>query len=238
MSKQGQRVLATLRSMIMSGELRPGERVAEIPVAKRLSVSRTPIRIAFSALEQEGLLIKAGARGYMVREITPLQISGAIEVRGVLEGLAARLAAERGLSAETRAELVESLEKGDVLFDKGAIGLDDVATYHDFNMRFHAAIIEASGNAAIGSALSRNDSLPFASIGSIAVDRNRLEQEFSRLHFAHMQHHIIFDALDNGQGGRAENAMREHANSALRYADLFADGDRAADHMTIITGAA
>ena len=102
MSEAGQRVISALRQMILSGELAAGERIAEIPTAERLGVSRTPIRIAFGALAQEGLLIKIKNRGYRVREVMPEEINGAVEVRGVLEGLAARQAAERGLTAEHR----------------------------------------------------------------------------------------------------------------------------------------
>jgi len=100
MSKAGLRVLSTLRQMIISGELEAGQRIAEIPTADRLGVSRTPVRIAFRALEQEGLLIKLERRGYRVRQVTQGEVAGAIEVRGVLEGLAALQAAERGLTAE------------------------------------------------------------------------------------------------------------------------------------------
>ncbi|MCS7556038.1 GntR family transcriptional regulator [Pseudomonas aeruginosa] len=98
MSKPGQRVLAELRKLIASGELAAGERIVEIPTAERLQVSRMPVRIALRTLEQEGLLCKTG-RGYRVRAVTREDIAGAVEVRGVLEGLAARQAAERGLSA-------------------------------------------------------------------------------------------------------------------------------------------
>lgn len=222
MSKPGQRVLSTLRQMIISGELAAGERLAEIPTAERLGVSRTPVRIAFRALEQEGLLTKLERRGYRVREVTPEEVGGAVEVRGVLEGLAARQAAERGLSPEQRKGLLECLDWGDALFEKGYVTEDDLEVYHDLNRRFHALIIEASGNPAIGSALSRNEHLPFASVSSLTVDRNNLEREYRRFNFAHMQHHAAFDAIDHRQGARAEGIMREHAQATLRYAELFA----------------
>lgn len=86
MSKPGQRVLAELRKLIASGELAAGERIVEIPTAERLQVSRMPVRIALRTLEQEGLLCKTG-RGYRVRAVTREDIAGAVEVRGVLEGL-------------------------------------------------------------------------------------------------------------------------------------------------------
>ena len=234
MSKNSQRVIESLRKMIISGELVPGERMAEIPLAERLGVSRTPIRLAFRALEYEGLLHPAGRRGYMVREISAGEVAGAIEVRGVLEGLAARLLAEQGMTRGARATLLESLQRGDDLFRKGSISEQDMEDYHDLNMVFHQTIVEASANSAITHALARNDHLPFASVNSIAIDRNDLGKEFRRFNFAHMQHHIIFDALDNGQGARAEAVMREHANAALRYAELMDGVTAPPENMKII----
>ncbi|GGL98389.1 GntR family transcriptional regulator [Pseudomonas asuensis] len=221
MSKPGQRVLVTLRKMIVSGELAAGERLVEIPTAERLGVSRMPVRMAFRTLEQEGLLSKNEGRGYTVRTVTGEEIAGAVEVRGVLEGLAARQAAERGLDPNAQALLQQCLETGDALFAKGYVTEEDMEIYHDFNRRFHQVIIEASGNPAIGHALARNDHLPFASVSSLAVDRNDMAREYRRFNFAHMQHHAIVDALVNRQGARAEALMREHANATMRYADLF-----------------
>ncbi len=238
MSKAGQRVLSTLRQMIISGELEAGERIAEIPTAERLGVSRTPVRIAFRALEQEGMLTKLEGRGYRVREVTQDEVAGAIEVRGVLEGLAARQAAEKGLSPEQRRGLLECLASGDELFDKGYVTEEDLEFYHDLNRRFHALIIEASGNPAIGSAMQRNEHLPFASVSSLAIDRNNMKQEYRRFNFAHLQHHAAFDAIDRGQGARAEAIMREHANATLRYADLFVQHDREESKLRVIGAAA
>ena len=228
MSKPGQRVLVTLRKMIVSGELPAGERLVEIPTAERLGVSRMPVRMAFRTLEQEGLLSKNEGRGYTVRTVTGEEIAGAVEVRGVLEGLAARQAAERGLDPTTQEALQQGLATGDVLFAKGYVTEEDMEVYHDFNRRFHQVIIEASGNPAISHALARNDHLPFASVSSLAVDRNDMAREYRRFNFAHMQHHAIVDALVNRQGARAEALMREHANATMRYADLF--GSPHTDH--------
>ncbi|PXF32885.1 GntR family transcriptional regulator [Pokkaliibacter plantistimulans] len=234
MSKAGQHALITLRKMIASGELAAGERVAEIPTAEALGVSRMPVRIAFRTLEQEGLLVKAGARGYTVREISPESIAGAVEVRGVLEGLAARQAAERGLSAKSVAVLRQCLDDGDQLFEKGYVTEEDLEVYHDLNLRFHQQIIEASGNPAVSMALARNEHLPFASVSALAVDSNDMRREFRRFNFAHMQHHAVFDALLSRQGARAEAIMREHANATLRYAEVFASTAGMADSIKVI----
>ena len=111
--------------------------------------------------------------------------------------------------------------QGDALFAKGYVTEDDLEEYHDLNKRFHAVVIEASGNPAIDMALSRIEHTPFASVSSLTVDQHNLVGEYHRFNFAHMQHHAAFDALDNGQGARAEGIMREHANATLHYAKLF-----------------
>ena len=236
MSEAGQRVISALRQMILSGELAAGERIAEIPTAERLGVSRTPIRIAFGALAQEGLLIKIKNRGYRVREVTPEEINGAVEVRGVLEGLAARQAAERGLTAEHRQSMVKCLVKGDALFAKGYVTEEDLEIYYEINRRFHALIIEASHNPAIEIAKTRSEHLPFASVSSLAIDRNNLAGEYRRFNFAHMQHHAVFDAISHGQGARAEGIMREHANATLRYAQIFNSEPKDPDTIRVISG--
>ena len=224
MSKPGQTVLVSLRKMIASGELAAGERLMEVPTAERFGVSRMPVRMAFRTLEQEGLLVPFGGRGFQVRSISPHEIAGAVEVRGVLEGLAARQMAETGVSQQARDELETYLVQGDALFAKGFVTEDDLEVYHDLNMRLHRVIVEGSGNPAIADALARNDHLPFASVTALAVDRNDLVREFRRFNFAHMQHHAVVDALINGQSARAEAIMREHANATLRYAEVFGAG--------------
>ncbi|RML32031.1 Transcriptional regulator VanR [Pseudomonas syringae pv. atrofaciens] len=232
MSKPGQTVLVALRKMIASGELAAGERLMEVPTAELFGVSRMPVRMAFRTLEQEGLLVPFGGRGFQVRSISPMEIAGAVDVRGVLEGLAARQMAERGVTQEARDELEACLVQGDALFEKGHVTEDDLEVYHDMNMRLHRVIVEGSGNRAIADALSRNDHLPFASVTALAVDRDNLIREYRRFNFAHMQHHAVVDALANGQGARAEAIMREHANATLRYAEIFGAGQN--ERMKVI----
>ncbi|WP_122317200.1 GntR family transcriptional regulator [Pseudomonas cichorii] len=227
MSKPGQTVLVALRKMIASGELAAGERLMEMPTAQMFGVSRMPVRMAFRTLEQEGLLVRFGGRGFQVRSVSLDDIAGAVEVRGVLEGLAARQAAERGLSEQARTTLEQCLMEGDQLFDKGYVSIEDLEVYHDLNMRFHEVIVASSHNPAIADALARNDHLPFASVTALAVDRNDMVREYRRFNYAHMQHHSVFDAMVNRQGARAEAIMREHANATLRYAEIF--GSAAAD---------
>ncbi len=81
-----------LREMILAGELASGSRIAELTLVDKLGVSRTPIRTALMKLEQEGLLEALTTGGYAVRTFTERDVSDAIELRGTLEGLAARFA--------------------------------------------------------------------------------------------------------------------------------------------------
>jgi GntR family transcriptional regulator of vanillate catabolism len=221
MARNGQSVIRILRDMIISGEFSAGVRLAEIPTAERLGISRTPVRIAFRAMAQEGLLEKLPRRGYQVRNVTQAQIVDSVEVRGVLEGLAARQAAEARLSESTKVKIQACLLAGDQLFKNGVLAEQDVEKYHEMNMRFHALIIAASGNSAISAALALSEHLPFASVSALAFNPKQMQQEYRRLFYAHTQHHAVYHALINGQGARAEALMKEHAHATLAYSELF-----------------
>ena len=220
-AKPGQRVIIALRKMIASGELRAGQRIAEIRTAEILSVSRMPVRMALLKLEREGLVARLGARGYAVRGLSAAQIVGAIDVRGALEGLAARQAAERSVSRAAERQLRTCLEIGDALFAKGHLVEADLDRYHDLNRQFHGAIVAASGNPAIETTLAHIEGLPFASASALALDSADLEEEFRHLQNAHRQHHAVFEAMQKRDGDRAETLMRDHARAALRNVKVF-----------------
>jgi GntR family transcriptional regulator of vanillate catabolism len=214
-------VTALLRRWIVEGRYRPGERLAEIPVAEALGVSRTPVRLAFRTLEREGLLEQVGKRGLVVRQISEADVACAIEVRGVLEGLAARRLTESGAPAEVLRTLWECVEAGARIVGKPRLETPDVGAWSALNARFHAAIVGASGSRVIGDAIHRNDHLPFASADSIAIDAAAPEREMRRLQMAQMQHQLVLDAIASGEGARAEMLMREHAYVGFRYGALF-----------------
>src|SRR5918998_1937974 len=90
------RAQLALRELVLRGEREPGERVSELQMVDRLGVSRTPVRMALVRLEEEGLLEAIPSGGFAVRAFSEREVFEAIEIRGTLEGLAARLAAERG----------------------------------------------------------------------------------------------------------------------------------------------
>ncbi|MBJ9985698.1 GntR family transcriptional regulator [Acinetobacter sp. S40] len=212
----GQQVLIKLRKMIIAGELEGGSRIAEIPTAELLGVSRQPIRMAFRLLEQEGLLIKNPTRGYIVREISDELIHDALEVRGVLEGLAAKTIAERGLTEEQKKILHQCIEETEKLFDgKTEFNDEQLERYHQFNVIFHDTIIQGAGNIALMQALAKNNQLPMASAQALTYDQSRALSEYRRLHYAHLQHCSILDALIHRQAGRAESLMREHSSVVM-----------------------
>src|SRR5215471_9354882 len=122
--------------MILRGELAPGERLAEVGLAERLGVSRTPIRQALPALAREGLLSAAGRRGFVVRSFSSQDVLDAIEMRGLLEGLAARRIAERGAAAELFEKLKNCLAEGDSILGKRRFESADEARYSEMNGRF------------------------------------------------------------------------------------------------------
>ncbi|HSB22289.1 MAG TPA: GntR family transcriptional regulator [Burkholderiaceae bacterium] len=214
-------VVATLRQLILEGCYPPGTRLAEIPVAQALGVSRTPVRLAFRTLSQEGLLHRVGKRGLEVRAFTETDVLCAVEVRGVLEGLAARRLAEVGVPPELLAELQRCLDDGEQVLAAGRLSARDVDRWSALNQRFHAAIVGSSGSRVIGDAIARNNHLPFAAADSIAIDKRALGAEYRKLQLAQLQHRLIVEALQRGESARAETLMREHAYIGLRYATLF-----------------
>src|SRR5690606_4832777 len=99
------RAAIELRKKILGGELPGGTRLFEVPLAEELEISRTPLRDAMSRLAEEGLLERAKSGGFVVRQFTFGDVIDAIEIRGVMEGTAARLAAERGVKPEAMARI-------------------------------------------------------------------------------------------------------------------------------------
>jgi GntR family transcriptional regulator of vanillate catabolism len=236
--KQAARSLvATLRQLIMDGRYAVGERLAELPVAQALGVSRTPVRLAFRTLEQEGLLEKAGKRGYTVRAFSEADVLCGLEVRGALEGLAARRLAERGLSAAQLEALQSCLEAGRTVLGRGALAEDDIAVWSALNERFHRVVVDGTDSRVIADAIARNNHLPFAAADSLVIDRQALPSEFRKLQMAQLQHELIVDALQRGESARAESLMREHAYIALRYGALFGLKPWALDNrLPVVTG--
>ncbi|MBC8729862.1 GntR family transcriptional regulator [Paraburkholderia sp. UCT2] len=209
-----QAIVQTVREKILSGELSPGQRLVEAQLAQWLGVSRTPLRYALSVLSSEGLLDRSGSRGYVVRRFSVR------DVRGVLEGLAARSVAENGVSPALAAALDDCLREGDAIFEQKHLQPGDDVRYAQMNGRFHALIVDAAQNQAVTAALSLNDKVPFVSPFTIAFDESTRERQFMMLMYAHRQHHAIVDALKKGEGARVDALMKEHTHISKESLNL------------------
>jgi GntR family transcriptional regulator of vanillate catabolism len=210
------RVQLRLREMILSGELAGGVRIAELAIVEKLGVSRTPIRAALMRLEQEGLLETLRNGGYAVKTFTERDVSEAIELRGTVEGLLARLAAERGAPAVVLAEARQCLEEVDAFLQAPTLSDSDFSSYVAQNERFHALLREMSGSDVITRQLDRVMILPFASPSAFVIEQSNSPQARDMLVVAQDQHWQVLDAIEQRQGARAEGVMREHSRIAQR----------------------
>jgi len=203
-----------LRELILGGELAPGQRIAELALVERLGVSRTPIRAALSKLSEEGLLEALPGGGYAVNDFSEDDIHDAIELRGTLEGLAARLAAERGAAPVLLAEARECLDGIDAVLAAPALDEAAFSAYAELNARWHDLLAEMAGSALVRRQLERVKTLPFASPnGFVRVGGDQPRSRDSLL-VAQAQHRAVIDAITRREGARAEALMREHARIA------------------------
>jgi GntR family transcriptional regulator of vanillate catabolism len=218
--KQQHQATVGIREMILRGELAPGQRVLEDAIARQLGLSRTPVRQALPALAEEGLLVAAGRRGYAVRIFSISEIVSSLDIRAMLEGMAARLLTERGVPTALMRTLNHCLAEGDAIFAKGRFDEGDEILYGSMNENFHNVIIEAADNSIISDLIRRLHRIPFISPTVIAFDQKSRAEMFNLLYQAHQQHHAIVDALEHRQGSRAEHLFREHVYSQKKSMNL------------------
>lgn len=133
-------VFNTLRQAILTGELKPGERLMEIHLANRLGVSRTPIREAIRKLELEGLVTMIPRRGAEVAQITEKSMNDVLEVRRAMDALCVELACDR-----ITAEELESLKQACDGFE-AAVRTKDVKKIAQADVALHDIIVRATGN--------------------------------------------------------------------------------------------
>jgi GntR family transcriptional regulator, vanillate catabolism transcriptional regulator len=210
------RAQLALRDMILSGQLRPGERISELQAVDITNVSRTPVRLALVRLEDEGLLQAIPSGGFMVKAFSERDILDSIELRGTLEGLAARFAAERGASARNLEPLKECLADLDQLVRQDPVSEEAFSAYVTLNARFHALLTELSGSAPLIRQIDRVSALPFASPSGFVMAQSALPEAHQILLIAQDHHRIVVDAIENREGTRAEAVMREHSRLAAR----------------------
>jgi GntR family transcriptional regulator of vanillate catabolism len=205
-----------LREMILAGELAAGTRIAELAIVERLGVSRTPIRAALMRLHQEGLLDALPNGGYAVRTFSERDVSDAIELRGTVEGLAARLAAERGVASQVLDEARACLDGVDLLLQQPALDDEGFLQYVTLNQKFHNLLSDMAASSVLARELERVVSLPFASPSGFVVVQANSPQSRDMLVVAQDQHRQVLDAIERREGARAEAIMREHSRIAQR----------------------
>jgi phosphonate utilization transcriptional regulator len=188
-----------LEHQILSGERLPGEKLVEEEVASRLNVSRGPVREAFRALEQAGLVTTEPHRGVFVRRVSLADADEIYEVRAGLDALVGRVVARR-ITASQLAELRDLLARMEV-----AARTQDVATYHPLNMELHDAIVRCSGNRTL-----------IATYRSLVKQlhlyrRETLARGVGSFPTSLSEHHSIVDALATGEAELAGSLLYEHA---------------------------
>ncbi|MDD7972041.1 GntR family transcriptional regulator [Roseinatronobacter alkalisoli] len=217
-NRQGARTHAlraqiALRQRILNGEYPGGTRLYEVSLAEELDISRTPVREALSRLAEEGLLVRTRAGGFVVRSFAVADVLDMIELRGVLEGTAARLAAERGVCSEKMAGIRCILAQLDSCF--GANPEDaDLERYSQLNDEFHYMLARLAGSKVLEEEIARVVRLPFAAPSAFLPYKTQIEALVSTLAPAHAQHHAMIDAIAARQGARAEALAREHTGAA------------------------
>ncbi|MFM2060149.1 MAG: hypothetical protein RLY71_4534 [Pseudomonadota bacterium] len=205
-----------LREMILAGLLPAGGRIAELVLVERLGVSRTPIRAALMRLEQEGLLQALPNGGYAVRTFSERDVADAIELRGTVEGLAARMAAERGAPASLLAAARTGLAQIDSLLRHAVLNDEAFSAYVELNRQFHRQLGQLVGSAVMQRELERIASMPFASPSAFVLVQADSPRARDMLVVAQDQHWQVLDAIERRESGRADAIMREHSRLACR----------------------
>ena len=167
-------------------------------------------------LSAAGLLDYAPNRGYVVREFPISELVDAYEIRGALEGLAARFTAERGLGDNQRLVIGQSLTKGrDILTASDLMNDHVLAIIGETNASFHDTIMEASLNRLLSQMAQMSFQIPRVS------NRNIIAFSLDELRQRHDEHYLIYEALLARSATKAETLMRDHVAS-IKFAAVRA----------------
>lgn len=193
-------VFNTLRQAILTGELKPGERLMEIHLANRLGVSRTPIREAIRKLELEGLVTMIPRRGAEVAQITEKSMKDVLEVRRTLDALSAELACER-ISPEEE----EALKKACQAFED-AVKTKDTKAIAKADVAIHDIIAAATGNQRL-----------IQLINNLAEQMYRYRFEYIKDATQHeriiQEHRIIYESIINKNKEAASEMAKTHIDN-------------------------
>lgn len=193
-------VFNTLRQAILTGELKPGERLMEIHLANKLGVSRTPIREAIRKLELEGLVIMIPRRGAEVAQITEKSMNDVLEVRRAMDALCVELACER-ISTEE----LERLEKACNAF-ADAVKTKDIRGIAQADVALHDIIVQATGNLRLVQLINNL---------SEQMYRYRFEylKDISRHESLIKEHHAIYEGIKEKNKEAASQAAKLHIDN-------------------------
>ena len=199
---QGEAAYHRLYEAIRSGDFRPGDRLREIEVAKRLDLSRTPVREALRKLESDGIVEHRPRLGAVIRTLTPSEVVELYEMRLVLERTAAQMAAKHANDAEI--DLLNDLN------DQIAALGDDTQQAAALNQDFHHRIYLAGRNRfLLASARGLNNALML--LGPTTLD------DEARIKTVSAQHDRIIEAIRAGDQTAAGDAAEAHLQTSLRH---------------------
>lgn len=193
-------VFNTLRQAILTGELKPGERLMEIHLANKLGVSRTPIREAIHKLELEGLVIMIPRRGAEVAQITEKSMSDVLEVRRAVDALCVELACDRICEEE-----LDALKKACDNFEE-AVKTKDVKVIAQADVDLHDIIVQATRNQRLVQLINNL---------SEQMYRYRFEyiKDFSQHDRVIEEHRMIYESMCNKDKEAATEAAKTHIDN-------------------------
>jgi DNA-binding GntR family transcriptional regulator len=209
MSKASDRAYATIRAMILSGELAPGSQIGEEQLAERCGVSRTPVRDALNRLETELLIRRTGSQRSFVADWSLDDVEDAFTLRGILESLAAERAAIR-INAEQQARL---RWLNAAIFKAVTQDPPDIVAFLDHNLAFHNIVVEAAASPRLQNMLAKLIEQPVVWRTAQNYGRGDLER-------SHREHEELLAAFDRRDGAWAASIMAGHIRRAFHtYAD-------------------
>lgn len=197
-TSKAQEVFFTLRSAILSGDLKPGDPLKEAHLAKQLRVSQVPIREALLQLEHLGLVVRVPDKGTTVTKMTRVEMLNLLEVRAHLEDLAFRLAAanlDKAAIKELR-EALATLEK--------KVAQNDYYGSAEADLRFHQIVWRLSGNSMLANLLDR---ICASWLAFISLHRHMTKESLKQ---SAGNHRVLIDVLESGDNGAITRAIREH----------------------------
>jgi DNA-binding GntR family transcriptional regulator len=212
MSRASHRAYETIRSMILSGELPAGGQLAEEALAERCGVSRTPVRDALRRLESDLLVTRTDTQRSFVADWSLDDVADAFELRAILEGRAARRAAERMTEAALERIRAANLRISEAIHQPEP----DVSGFLDGNRDFHSEILETAGSRRLSALLSTLIEQP-------VVWRTAHHYSQEALLRSHSEHEELIAAFARRDGAWAEAIMAGHI---LRAYHAYSDAHR------------